>query len=152
MNYFHSSKPSQKLCFKQMFNQYILALKHSDLKIKCSFKGLINDVYLFGKYTSDIKMKRSFPVRFLSLSGIPLIVFLLVFHLSLMAQSQLRFEHINKKDGLSQGTVNAILQDNNGLMWFGTNDGLNRYDGKNMIIYRRNHADKTSSIDESKPD
>jgi signal transduction histidine kinase/ligand-binding sensor domain-containing protein len=89
-------------------------------------------------------MKRSFPVRFLSLSGITLFVFLFVFNLKPLAQSQLRFEHINKKDGLSQGTVNAILQDNNGLMWFGTNDGLNRYDGKTMFVYRRNHADKSS--------
>ncbi|MDP3445113.1 MAG: two-component regulator propeller domain-containing protein, partial [Ignavibacteria bacterium] len=67
-----------------------------------------------------------------------------VFQVNFSAQCQLRFEHINKTDGLSQGTVNAILQDNNGLMWFGTNDGLNRYDGKNMVIYRRNHADKNS--------
>lgn len=63
---------------------------------------------------------------------------------SLWAQSELRFEHLNKDEGLSQGTVNAILQDNAGLMWFGTNDGLNRYDGKNIIIYRRNHTDKKS--------
>lgn len=89
-------------------------------------------------------MKRSFPIRFHSLSGIPLIVFCFVLHISLAAQSQLRFEHINKKDGLSQGTVNAILQDNDGLMWFGTNDGLNRYDGKTMLVYRRNHSDKNS--------
>jgi signal transduction histidine kinase/ligand-binding sensor domain-containing protein len=104
----------------------------------------INDVYLFNKNKAINKMKSGIPFRLNSSSGIALMVFLFVFQANFSAQSQLRFEHINKKDGLSQGTVNAILQDNNGLMWFGTNDGLNRYDGKNMIIYRRNHADKSS--------
>ncbi|MBS4060708.1 MAG: hypothetical protein KG029_09935 [Bacteroidetes bacterium] len=89
-------------------------------------------------------MKSVFAFPLKSSAGIALMVFLFVFQANFSAQSQLRFEHINKNDGLSQGTVNAILQDNNGLMWFGTNDGLNRYDGKNMIIYRRNHADKSS--------
>jgi signal transduction histidine kinase/ligand-binding sensor domain-containing protein len=104
----------------------------------------INDVYLFNKNKAINKMKSGIPFRLNSSSGIALMVFLFVFQANFSAQSQLRFEHINKNDGLSQGTVNAILQDNNGLMWFGTNDGLNRYDGKNMIIYRRNHADKSS--------
>lgn len=89
-------------------------------------------------------MKSDFPFRLKSTSKIVVMFLLFVFQANFSAQSQLRFEHINKNDGLSQGTVNAILQDNNGLMWFGTNDGLNRYDGKNMIIYRRNHADKSS--------
>jgi ligand-binding sensor domain-containing protein len=99
---------------------------------------------LFGKNKAGIKMKSVFAFPLKSSAGIALMVFLFVFQANFSAQSQLRFEHINKNDGLSQGTVNAILQDNNGLMWFGTNDGLNRYDGKNMIIYRRNHADKSS--------
>ena len=40
-----------------------------------------------------------------------------------------RFKNITINDGLSQGSVYCILQDKNGYMWFGTNDGLNRYDG-----------------------
>ncbi|MDP2237065.1 MAG: two-component regulator propeller domain-containing protein [Bacteroidales bacterium] len=89
-------------------------------------------------------MKRGFNFHSEPFLWISISIVLFFFQINLVAQSNLRFEHINKNNGLSQGTVNAILQDNNGLMWFGTNDGLNRYDGKNMIIYRRNHADKNS--------
>ena len=39
------------------------------------------------------------------------------------------FEHLSVKDGLSNNSVNCILQDREGYLWFGTNDGLNKYDG-----------------------
>lgn len=67
-----------------------------------------------------------------------LLLFLLL-NGAISAQSEYRFEHINKSHGLSQGTINAIFEDINGLMWFGTNDGLNRYDGKRIEVFRRNH-------------
>ena len=41
----------------------------------------------------------------------------------------IRFRHITAEDGLSQSTVHALVQDRDGLMWFGTQEGLNRYDG-----------------------
>jgi len=44
------------------------------------------------------------------------------------------FKNLNIRDGLSQNTVNAILQDSKGFMWFGTKDGLNRYDGLSFRI------------------
>ena len=52
----------------------------------------------------------------------------------LMSQLQAADEHyyfrnLSIQNGLSQNTVNAILQDRKGFMWFGTKDGLNRYDG-----------------------
>ncbi len=48
----------------------------------------------------------------------------------LSAQSRnIRFDRIPIEHGLSQGTVNCILQDRSGFMWFGTQDGLDRYDG-----------------------
>lgn len=46
------------------------------------------------------------------------------------------FEHLNINDGLSQSTVHAIIQDSRGFLWFGTKDGLNRYDGKHFKIFR----------------
>ncbi len=56
--------------------------------------------------------------------------------LSLTAWSQdLRFQHLGIADGLSQSTVFAMLQDHTGFMWFGTNDGLNRYDGYSFRHY-----------------
>ena len=48
-----------------------------------------------------------------------------------------KFEHLSPSDGLSSSSVNTILQDSRGFMWFGTNDGLNRYDGRNFKIFRR---------------
>ncbi len=46
------------------------------------------------------------------------------------------FKKIQVENGLSESTVYCILQDSKGFMWFGTKDGLNRYDGINFRIYR----------------
>jgi len=47
-------------------------------------------------------------------------------------------------DGLSQNTINCIFQDRNGFLWFGTQDGLNRYDGYGFTIYRHEPHDSNS--------
>lgn len=41
----------------------------------------------------------------------------------------LRFDRISIEQGLSQSSVHVIFQDSRGFLWFGTQDGLNRYDG-----------------------
>ncbi|MEO6330049.1 MAG: two-component regulator propeller domain-containing protein, partial [Ginsengibacter sp.] len=41
-------------------------------------------------------------------------------------QSSIKFTHLTNIDGLSQSTVQAMLKDKYGFMWFGTHDGLNR--------------------------
>ncbi len=46
-----------------------------------------------------------------------------------------RFENYNSEDGLSQNSVFTISQTNDGFMWFGTQDGLNRFDGKTFVKY-----------------
>jgi ligand-binding sensor domain-containing protein/signal transduction histidine kinase len=51
-------------------------------------------------------------------------------------QAQFRFNYLTINDGLSHNKVNAICQDNEGFMWFGTNEGLNKYDGKNITVYK----------------
>ncbi len=50
--------------------------------------------------------------------------------------SAIRFEALNIDEGLSQSVVNAIVQDQQGFLWFGTQDGLNRYDGTTFKIYK----------------
>ncbi|HET9277073.1 MAG TPA: two-component regulator propeller domain-containing protein, partial [Flavitalea sp.] len=50
--------------------------------------------------------------------------------------SPLYFDKITSQDGLSNNKVNCILQDTRGFIWFGTDDGLNRYDGNNFTIFR----------------
>ncbi len=49
---------------------------------------------------------------------------------------QLTFKHITNEQGLSNSTIECIYQDSRGFMWFGTRDGLNRYDGKNMLVFK----------------
>ena len=46
------------------------------------------------------------------------------------------FGHLSISDGLSQMSVVSMVQDEDGYMWFGTRDGLNRYDGKEFNIFR----------------
>ncbi len=47
-----------------------------------------------------------------------------------------KFEHISTNVGLSQSSVLCIFQDSRGFMWFGTRDGLNKYDGYNFTVYK----------------
>lgn len=58
----------------------------------------------------------------------------------------LRFQHLGISEGLSQSTVFAILQDRAGFMWFGTNDGLNLYDGYGFrhFLHRATEPDSLS--------
>lgn len=54
------------------------------------------------------------------------------------------FEHLGIEDGLSQTTVYAIAKDTLGFMWFATEEGLNRYDGREFRVYRNRSGDSTS--------
>lgn len=59
------------------------------------------------------------------------------------------FTHINGENGLSQSHVKSILQDSRGFLWFGTQNGLNRYDGTSMKVlhcHDRKAARKNSVI------
>ncbi|RRN76206.1 hypothetical protein EIM50_25870, partial [Pseudoxanthomonas sp. SGD-10] len=48
------------------------------------------------------------------------------------------FINISSKQGLSSNIVNAVIKDRYGFLWFATDDGLNKYDGKNFTVYRQN--------------
>jgi len=62
-------------------------------------------------------------------------------------QGALRFRHLVDKDGLSSNSVLSICQDYRGFMWFGTRDGLNRYDGYEFRVYKNDSDDSTSISD-----
>jgi ligand-binding sensor domain-containing protein/serine phosphatase RsbU (regulator of sigma subunit) len=62
----------------------------------------------------------------------------------LHAQEESRFYNITADQGLSQGVVNCICQDKLGFMWFGTQDGLNRYDGVSITVFKNNPVDSNS--------
>ena len=69
-----------------------------------------------------------------------LIIFLLslTFGFVINASEKYYFRHYTNKDGLSHNTVFCSLQDKKGFMWFGTDDGLNRFDGYLFQIFRHN--------------
>jgi ligand-binding sensor domain-containing protein len=63
---------------------------------------------------------------------------------SCLPQSSFKFEHIGSEEGLSQSSVNCVLQDRYGMIWFGTQDGLNLYDGKTFRVFQNQPGDTTS--------
>jgi len=60
----------------------------------------------------------------------------------------LKFSQLSTLDGLSNSNVFGVTQDNQGFIWFATEDGLNRFDGKNFVTYRHN-PNKEHSISDN---
>jgi ligand-binding sensor domain-containing protein/serine phosphatase RsbU (regulator of sigma subunit) len=61
--------------------------------------------------------------------------------------SHIKFDHISLENGLSQSSIHSVVQDNKGFIWFATLDGLNKYNGYNIKIYRNNLRDSNSISD-----
>ncbi|MCW9017170.1 MAG: ATP-binding protein [Kangiellaceae bacterium] len=59
-------------------------------------------------------------------------------------QPKLRFDSLTQEDGLSNTSVFKIYQDKQGFIWLGTDDGLNRFDGYEFIIYRHSSSNHDS--------
>lgn len=73
------------------------------------------------------------------------ILFLIIFSVNGFAQIQdIRFERLSLEQGLSQSVVNCMMQDSEGYLWFGTQDGLNKFDGYKFTVYRYEPNDTTS--------
>lgn len=62
-------------------------------------------------------------------------------------QSRIRFESLTIDNGLSQSSVNCMIQDNRGFMWFGTEDGLNRFDGNSFLTFKKREPDSLTVRD-----
>ncbi|RKY92443.1 MAG: hypothetical protein DRQ13_10375, partial [Ignavibacteriae bacterium] len=77
-------------------------------------------------------------------TAIVLFFFFLLLTNHLHAQERIIFSHLSIQDGLSNRNVLSVFQDHYGFMWFGTNDGLNRYDGKNITVYKNDPLDPNS--------
>lgn len=75
------------------------------------------------------------------------ILLLFVFTICVNSSAQndaLLFESYNSEQGLSQNSGYAITQDQQGFMWIGTQDGLNRFDGTRFKVFRNDPADSLS--------
>ncbi|WP_203257122.1 hybrid sensor histidine kinase/response regulator transcription factor [Hyunsoonleella ulvae] len=77
-----------------------------------------------------------------------LILFLVSINLLQAQISDFNFRNFNISDGLSNNTVASITQDKLGQIWIATSNGLNKFNGKEFVIYR-NIPDETSSISSS---
>ncbi|MBS1664918.1 MAG: response regulator [Bacteroidetes bacterium] len=68
------------------------------------------------------------------------------------AQPRCKIDHYGTEDGLSSDRVTSVIKDNEGFMWFGTWDGINRFDGHNFVTYKSYAGDqsqlKNNRIDE----
>jgi len=75
------------------------------------------------------------------LNSYRMVALLLILSKHLTGQSSYSFQNFSKKNGLSQASVFAIAQDDAGFMWFGTRDGLNKYDGYKFKVYRNSDSE-----------
>lgn len=60
-------------------------------------------------------------------------------------QETTEIEKINKKQGLSSSRITGIVQDSDGFLWIGTQDGLNRYDGFDFRIFQKTNSNISSN-------
>ncbi len=70
-----------------------------------------------------------------------------VFSCSALATPPLSVQRYSLEEGLSQQAVNAIVQDSEGFMWFGTEDGLNRFDGYEFRQLRHDRGDERNAAE-----
>jgi signal transduction histidine kinase/ligand-binding sensor domain-containing protein/DNA-binding response OmpR family regulator len=84
------------------------------------------------------------PDRFVDCKSKYLLILFCCLVSNAFSQQEINFTSLTTKDGLSSNTVNAILKDKYGLMWFATADGLDRFDGTNVTVFRHDQKDTTS--------
>jgi len=71
--------------------------------------------------------------------------FIMLFHIAFKVGAQsLNFKHLSVKDGLVSNMVHTTIQDSDGFMWIGTEDGLSRYDGYNFLNFFQSPTDSLS--------
>jgi len=95
-------------------------------------------IYQFIRIIEGIKVRR---INFSLLASV-----LLISCLSAQYRAD-RFQHLTVNDGLTQNTIHCIVQDDLGFMWFGSEDGLNKYDGYQVWPFRNKPGDSTSIAD-----
>lgn len=72
-----------------------------------------------------------------------LIAIILFLAITVFGQSELSFRQLSVNDGLSQNSVVSVTQDADGFLWIATQEGLNRFDGRDFKVYNKKFADIT---------
>ena len=73
-----------------------------------------------------------------------ILVYLFFSVMGALLSGERTFERLTVRDGLSEDIVHAVSDDKRGFIWIGTDEGLNRYDGYEPVIYRSNPFDTTA--------
>ena len=77
---------------------------------------------------------------------VSVLVLLLMCFVPAAAHEHYIIKHYSIKDGMSQNTVMSILQDRQGFMWFGTWDGLNRFDGYTFTVFKAMNKGEKANV------
>jgi ligand-binding sensor domain-containing protein/signal transduction histidine kinase/DNA-binding response OmpR family regulator len=72
-----------------------------------------------------------------------LLIWCNLFYSAVFAQ-HVKFKHLSINEGLSQNAVFSMIQDHDGFIWIGTEDGLNKYDGYEFTVYKHQTGNKNS--------
>ncbi|MGX4601103.1 two-component regulator propeller domain-containing protein [Faecalimicrobium sp. JNUCC 81] len=89
-------------------------------------------------------MKKISLINILTINILSFIFFVMSFFNVNAYAHDIKFRNITHEDGLSQATVETIIQDRQGYIWIGTNDGLNKYNGYDFKIYRHDQDSENS--------
>lgn len=73
-----------------------------------------------------------------------LLMGLLLLSFSVAAQPKYNLKHYSTEDGLAHDRITCIIKDHEGFMWFGTWDGINRFDGHNFVPYKGRPGDSSN--------
>jgi len=75
-----------------------------------------------------------------------LLISVLLFAIFSSAQYHFSFSHFTSDNGLSQNSITAMMKDRKGYLWFGTRDGLNKFDGSNFTLYNSKPDNRLSVL------
>lgn len=95
------------------------------------------------KYRQQIAKKIKLNSTFSKLFAL-LFLGLTAYPLKTVAQENINFTSLSTKDGLSSNVIKVVLKDKFGLVWFGTDDGLDKFNGSSFKVYRKKTGDSTS--------
>lgn len=74
-----------------------------------------------------------------------LIFAVFIYALNCLGQSVAIFDKIDQSDGLSSNRITSIIKEENGFIWIGSENGLNRYDGNQLKVYNKQNSSISSN-------